>query len=171
MLALGAMLAAPVGWHYLKPYQHQRLVSFLDPQSDPLGAGYHIIQSEIAIGAGGAWGKGFLKGTQARLNFLPEQTTDFIFSVFAEEFGFAGSILLLALYAGLIARGFWIARHARDRFGATARAGSDRNRVLAGRDQHRDGDRDVAGGRNPAPAGELRRLVADRDDGRDGRAD
>jgi len=114
---LAGALAAPAGWHYLKPYQKQRLVSFINPQSDPLGAGYHIIQSEIAIGAGGAWGKGFLKGTQARLNFLPEQTTDFIFSVFAEEFGFAGSILLIALYAGIIARGIWIARHARDRFG------------------------------------------------------
>jgi rod shape determining protein RodA len=114
---LAGALTAPAGWHYLKPYQKQRLVSFLNPESDPLGAGYHIIQSEIAIGAGGAWGKGFLKGTQARLNFLPEQTTDFIFSVFAEEFGFAGSILLMALYAGVIARGIWIARHARDRFG------------------------------------------------------
>jgi rod shape determining protein RodA len=118
VLALGTMLVAPAGWHYLKPYQRERLVSFLNPQSDPLGSGYHIIQSEIAIGSGGAWGKGFLKGTQARLNFLPEQTTDFIFAVFAEEFGFAGSILLLGLYAGLIARGAWVARHARDRFGA-----------------------------------------------------
>jgi len=117
VLVLGAMLAAPVAWHYLKPYQRERLVSFLNPQSDPLGAGYHIIQSEIAIGSGGTWGKGFLKGTQARLNFLPEQTTDFIFSVFAEEFGFFGSIVLLGLYAALIARGAWIARHARDRFG------------------------------------------------------
>src|ERR1700722_8056317 len=116
-LGLAAMLAAPVSWHYLKPYQRQRLVSFIDPKADPLGAGYHIIQSEIAIGAGGTWGKGFMKGTQARLNFLPEETTDFIFAVFAEEFGFAGSILLMALYAGVIARGLWIARHARDRFG------------------------------------------------------
>ncbi|MFZ0889883.1 MAG: rod shape-determining protein RodA [Candidatus Binataceae bacterium] len=117
-LALAAMLAAPAGWHYLKPYQRTRLVSFVNPQSDPLGSGYHVIQSKIAIGSGGAWGKGFLKGTQARLNFLPEQSTDFIFSVFAEEFGFAGSMLLLALYAALVARGAWIARHARDRFGA-----------------------------------------------------
>ena len=97
MLALGlaAMLAAPISWHYLKPYQRQRLVSFIDPKADPLGSGYHIIQSEIAIGAGGTWGKGFMKGTQARLNFLPEETTDFIFAVFAEEFGIVGSILLL----------------------------------------------------------------------------
>jgi rod shape determining protein RodA len=118
ILLLGAVLVAPVGWHYLKPYQRGRLVSFLNPQSDPLGTGYHIIQSEIAIGSGGAWGKGFLKGTQARLNFLPEQTTDFIFAVFAEEFGFFGSLVLLGLYSALIARGAWIARHARDRFGA-----------------------------------------------------
>jgi rod shape determining protein RodA len=117
-LLLGAALVAPVGWHYLKPYQRERLVSFLNPQSDPLGSGYHIIQSEIAIGSGGAWGKGLFKGTQARLNFLPEQTTDFIFAVFAEEFGFAGTIFLLGLYVALIMRGTWIARHARDRFGA-----------------------------------------------------
>jgi rod shape determining protein RodA len=117
-LLLGALLVAPVAWHYLKPYQRERLVSFVNPQSDPLGSGYHIIQSEIAIGSGGAWGKGLFKGTQARLNFLPEQTTDFIFAVFAEEFGFAGSMFLLGLYAALIARGAWIARHARDRFGA-----------------------------------------------------
>src|SRR5438034_3128131 len=118
ILALAAILAAPVGWHYLKPYQRQRVVSFLNPQSDPLGSGYHIIQSEIAVGSGGQWGKGFLQGSQARLNFLPEQTTDFIFSVFAEEFGFAGSIALLALYAGLVGRGLWISRHTKDRFGA-----------------------------------------------------
>src|SRR5216683_2435543 len=118
MLALAGMLAAPLSWHYLKPYQRQRLVTFLNPQADPLGAGYHIIQSEIAIGAGGPFGKGFLNGTQARLNFLPEQHTDFIFAVFAEEFGLAGSIILLTLYASLIARGAWIARHARERFGA-----------------------------------------------------
>jgi len=120
MIALGlaAFCVMPIGWHYLKPYQRQRLVSFVNPQADPLGSGYHIIQSEIAIGSGGPWGKGFLKGTQARLNFLPEQSTDFIFAVFAEEFGLAGSILLLTLYAILILRGAWIARHTRDRFGA-----------------------------------------------------
>ena len=105
VLAVAGMLAAPLSWHYLKPYQRQRLVSFINPQADPLGSGYHIIQSEIAIGAGGPSGKGFLKGTQARLNFLPEQTTDFIFAVFAEEFGFAGALILLALYASVIARG------------------------------------------------------------------
>jgi rod shape determining protein RodA len=117
VVALVAMAAAPLSWHYLKPYQRQRLVSFINPQADPLGAGYHIIQSEIAIGAGGNFGKGFLKGTQARLNFLPEQSTDFIFAVWAEEFGIAGSLLLVTLYGALILRGAWIARHARDRFG------------------------------------------------------
>ena len=123
VLAVAGMLAAPLSWHYLKPYQRQRLVTFLNPQADPLGAGYHIIQSEIAIGAGGPFGKGFLNGTQARLNFLPEQHTDFIFAVFAEEFGLAGSIILLTLYASLIARGAWIARHARERFGALLAVG------------------------------------------------
>ncbi|HUY19532.1 MAG TPA: rod shape-determining protein RodA [Candidatus Binataceae bacterium] len=123
VLAMAGMLVAPVAWHYLKPYQRARLVSFLDPHSDPLGAGYHIIQSEIAIGAGGEFGKGFLKGTQARLNFLPEQTTDFIFAVYAEEFGFTGSLVLLALYSLIIARGIWIARHARERFGALLAVG------------------------------------------------
>jgi rod shape determining protein RodA len=123
VLAMAGMLVAPVAWHYLKPYQRARLVSFLDPHSDPLGAGYHIIQSEIAIGAGGEFGKGFLKGTQARLNFLPEQTTDFIFAVYAEEFGFTGALVLLALYCLIIARGIWIARHARERFGALLAVG------------------------------------------------
>ncbi|MGH7815317.1 MAG: rod shape-determining protein RodA [Candidatus Binataceae bacterium] len=122
-VALAAMLAAPVGWRFMKPYQRERLVSFMNPQADPLGAGYHIIQSEIAIGAGGESGKGFLKGTQARLNFLPEESTDFIFSVYAEEFGLAGAMLLLGLYAAIIARGAWIARHARDRFGTLLAVG------------------------------------------------
>jgi rod shape determining protein RodA len=123
IVLLGAVLAAPAGWHYMKPYQRERLVSFINPQSDPLGSGYHIIQSEIAIGSGGAWGRGLFKGTQARLNFLPEQTTDFIFAVYAEQFGFAGTMALLALYTLLIARGAWIARHARDRFGSLLAVG------------------------------------------------
>jgi rod shape determining protein RodA len=123
VLALAALCVMPVGWHYLKPYQRQRLVTFVNPQADPLGSGYHIIQSEIAIGSGGPWGKGFLNGTQARLNFLPEQSTDFIFAVFAEEFGMAGSLVLLLLYTILIMRGAWIARHTRDRFGALLAVG------------------------------------------------
>ncbi len=122
-LLVAAMLAAPFSWHHLKPYQKARLESFIDPQADPLGTGYHIIQSEIAIGAGGSWGKGYMKGTQARLNFLPEETTDFIFAVYAEEFGMGGCLLLLGLYAILLARGIWIARHARDRFGSLLAVG------------------------------------------------
>ncbi|MGH7863512.1 MAG: rod shape-determining protein RodA [Candidatus Binataceae bacterium] len=118
VVVLAALLAAPLAWNQLKPYQRQRLVSFVNPEADPLGSGYHIIQSEIAIGAGGTFGKGYLKGTQSRLNFLPEQSTDFVFAVFAEEFGFAGSLVLLGLYGAIIARGIWIARHARERYGA-----------------------------------------------------
>jgi rod shape determining protein RodA len=109
--------ALPYLWSHLKPYQRQRLVTFLDPMADPLGAGYHVIQSEIAIGSGQWWGKGFLHGTQSRLNFLPEQHTDFIFSVFAEQWGFVGSVVLLALYLLLLLRCFVIAARAKDAFG------------------------------------------------------
>lgn len=107
----------PYLWTHLKPYQQQRLMTFVDPMADPLGAGYHVIQSEIAIGSGQWWGKGFLHGTQSRLNFLPEQHTDFIFSVFAEEWGFVGSMVLLSLYLALLLRCFVIASRAKDGFG------------------------------------------------------
>ncbi|MCL5044661.1 MAG: rod shape-determining protein RodA [Deltaproteobacteria bacterium] len=117
-IVLSVALSMPLAWHELKPYQRARLESFVNPQADPLRSGYHLIQSEIAIGAGGALGKGFLKGTQARLNFLPERRTDFIFSVFAEEFGFFGATLLLAVYAAMVWRGLAVARRARERFGA-----------------------------------------------------
>lgn len=115
--ALVAVLAAPAAWPFLKDYQKQRLLTFLDPEKDPLGAGYHIIQSKIAVGSGQFWGKGFLQGTQSQLNFLPEQHTDFVFSVFAEEWGFAGSALLLLLYLALILWGLQVARTCKDRFG------------------------------------------------------
>ena len=104
-------------WHHLKPYQQRRIVTFVDPQADPLGAGYHIIQSKIAIGSGELQGKGFLKGTQNRLNFLPEQHTDFIFAVFSEEWGFVGGCILMCLYAALLLRCFMVATRARDAFG------------------------------------------------------
>jgi rod shape determining protein RodA len=107
----------PHVWHHLKPYQQRRILTFVDPQADPLGAGYHIIQSKIAIGSGELQGKGFLKGTQNRLNFLPEQHTDFIFSVFAEEWGFIGACVLAALYVALLLRCFLVATRARDAFG------------------------------------------------------
>jgi rod shape determining protein RodA len=117
LLASPVVLLAPVLWTHLKGYQQQRILTFLDPARDPLGAGYHVIQSKIAVGSGMLWGKGFLKGTQNHLNFLPEQHTDFIFSVFAEEWGFLGALTLLILYLALVLRGLMVASRARDRFG------------------------------------------------------
>jgi rod shape determining protein RodA len=108
----------PVIWGHLKTYQQQRILTFINPELDPRGAGYHIIQSKIAVGSGMLWGRGFLRGTQNHLNFLPEQHTDFIFSVFCEEFGFVGAAALMVLYLGLLLRGLAIAARARDRFGA-----------------------------------------------------
>lgn len=113
--ALTAFL--PVLWYFLMhDYQQRRVLMLLDPASDPLGAGYHIIQSKIAIGSGGFWGKGYLQGTQSQLDFLPERHTDFIFSVIAEELGYAGILLLLTLYALIIARGLYIAANASQPF-------------------------------------------------------
>jgi rod shape determining protein RodA len=119
LLAMAApvLVVAPLLWRHLKTYQQRRILTFLNPEMDPLGAGYHVIQSKIAVGSGMTWGKGFLRGTQNHLNFLPEQHTDFIFSVFAEEWGFAGAMLLIALYLCLVLRGLVIAARARDRFG------------------------------------------------------
>jgi rod shape determining protein RodA len=110
-------------WHILKPYQQQRLVVFLDPSNDPLGSGYHIIQSEIAIGAGGVLGRGFFQGTQTQLNFIPEQHTDFIFSALGEEWGFIGALLLLGLFFCLLYRLLVIARNAPDDFGSLLAVG------------------------------------------------
>lgn len=105
-------------WFFLlKEYQKQRVLTFLDPEHDPLGSGYHVIQSKIAIGSGMLAGKGYLKGTQSHLSFLPEQHTDFIFSVFTEEWGFLGAVTLLSLYVVLIAIGLNIANKSRDHFG------------------------------------------------------
>jgi len=109
--------AVPFMWKHLKPYQQRRVVTFINPDADPLGAGYHIIQSKIAIGSGMLQGKGFLHGTQDRLNFLPEQHTDFIFAVFAEEWGFIGACVLITLYTALLLRCFMVATRARDPFG------------------------------------------------------
>jgi rod shape determining protein RodA len=125
---LGALFApvvilAPVLWGHLKAYQQRRILTFLNPDTDPLGAGYHIIQSKIAVGSGMFWGKGFMQGTQNHLNFLPEQHTDFIFSVFAEEWGFVGAMLLMLLYLGFVLRGLVIAQRTRDRFGVLLAAG------------------------------------------------
>ena len=104
-------------WEHLKDYQKTRLLTFIDPTADPRGTGYHIIQSKIAVGSGGFWGKGFLASTQSHLNFLPARHTDFIFSVFAEEWGFIGFAVLMLLYLGLITWGLDVAVKARDRLG------------------------------------------------------
>ncbi len=122
ILAAG-LVAVPVVWFLLKGYQKQRILTFLDPDRDPLGAGYHIIQSKIAIGSGMLAGKGFLKGTQNALAFLPEQHTDFIFSVLAEEWGFIGSIVLLLIFLMFILWGLNIAQSCRDSFGTMLSVG------------------------------------------------
>lgn len=108
-----AAAAVPVAYHFLHDYQKQRVLTFLDPDSDPLGAGYNIIQSKIAIGSGGFAGKGLLNGSQGQLDFLPEKQTDFIFTMMAEELGFVGASLLLALYAALLLFAMRLAVHAR----------------------------------------------------------
>ncbi|MBI5805104.1 rod shape-determining protein RodA [candidate division TA06 bacterium] len=107
---------APAVWYGLKGYQRKRLLTFINPDLDPKGAGWHVLQSKIAVGSGGLLGKGFLQGTQKKLSFLPEQHTDFIFSTFAEEFGFIGVLVVLSLFFWLLFRGMTIARQARNRF-------------------------------------------------------
>ncbi|MBI3771928.1 MAG: rod shape-determining protein RodA [Gammaproteobacteria bacterium] len=122
---IGVALAAlaPLVWFFgLHDYQRERIITFLDPEHDPLGSGYHIIQSKIALGSGGLYGKGWLNGSQSQLEYLPERHTDFIFAVFGEEFGLIGIILLLGVYLFIILRGLYIAAQAQDTF----------NRILAG---------------------------------------
>lgn len=111
-----AVVAAPVLWHFMHQYQRDRVLTFLNPESDPLGSGYHIIQSKIAIGSGGIFGKGWLNGTQSHLQFLPEHATDFIFAVTGEEFGFIGGLILLIMYGFIVGRGLYISLHAQDTF-------------------------------------------------------
>lgn len=108
--------SAPLLWFTLHDYQKARVLTFINPENDPLGAGYHIIQSKIAIGSGGVYGKGWLNGTQSQLDFLPERSTDFIFAAFAEEFGLIGVVLLLSMYFFVVLRGLYISAHAQDTF-------------------------------------------------------
>lgn len=115
-LALIAGAMAPVAWSLMHDYQQQRILTLLDPSQDPLGAGYHTIQSTIALGSGGIFGKGWLHGTQAHLDFLPERHTDFIFAVFGEEFGLIGVLVLLIMYSLIVARGLFIAANATSLF-------------------------------------------------------
>jgi rod shape determining protein RodA len=115
------LVTIPVVWaswaYLLRPYQKNRILDFLDPDRSRLGSGYHIIQSKIAVGSGGIVGKGYISGTQSQLRFLPEQHTDFAFSVFAEEWGFVGCLILIFIYLGLVLWGLNIARRCNDRFG------------------------------------------------------
>lgn len=116
-LAVLVPLCLPFGWFFLHDYQKQRILTFLDPSNDPLGAGYHIIQSQIAIGSGGFWGKGFLEGTQSQLRFLPEKHTDFAFAVLGEEWGFFGTMLLLILFCAFLYQIYIVTLEAKDGFG------------------------------------------------------
>ena len=111
-LGVAGLAAAPVAWHLMHDYQRQRIMMLIDPSEDPLGKGYHTIQSTIAVGSGGVTGKGWMSGTQTHLDFIPERTTDFIFAVYSEEFGFVGNLVLLLLFLLVISRGFVIAAQA-----------------------------------------------------------
>ena len=110
------IISAPLLWSRMHDYQKQRILTLLDPEEDPLGTGYHIIQSKIAVGSGGIYGKGWLNGTQSRLEFLPERSTDFVFAVYCEEFGFIGVMVLLAIYLFVVLRSLYIANNAQDTF-------------------------------------------------------
>ena len=116
VLAL-AIAALPVGWQFLRAYQRQRVLTFLNPEQDPLGSGYHIIQSKIALGSGGVFGKGFMQGTQSHLSFLPEMQTDFIFTMLAEELGMVGAFALITFYLIILIYGFVISVSCRNQFG------------------------------------------------------
>lgn len=113
---MGLLVTGPLIWHFMKTYQRERVLTFLSPERNPLGAGYHIIQSKIAIGSGGFWGEGWLHGTQAHLHFLPEHATDFIFAVSSEEFGFWGCLLLLVFFTFITFRSFYIAAQSTSTF-------------------------------------------------------
>ncbi len=117
LLSVLAMAALPALWFTMHDYQRSRILTMFNPERDPQGAGYHIIQSKIAIGSGGLTGQGWMQGTQAQLDFLPEAHTDFIFAVFAEEHGFIGALLLIAIYIAICARGLYIATQSSERFG------------------------------------------------------
>jgi rod shape determining protein RodA len=116
LVGASGLAAMPVLWHFLREYQKQRILTFLNPENDPLGSGYHILQSKIALGSGGIFGRGYLEGSQSHLNFLPEKQTDFIFTMLAEEFGLIGGLTLLTLYVLIITYGYAIALRSRSQF-------------------------------------------------------
>lgn len=123
LVGVGALAAAPIAWQFLHGYQKKRVLTFLNPENDPLGAGYHIIQSKIALGSGGLMGKGFMLGPQSHLHFLPEMQTDFIFTMLAEEFGLVGGLALIVLYALIVTYGIIIAIKSRNQFGRLVAGG------------------------------------------------
>ena len=122
----------PMAWHFLHDYQQNRVLTFLNPERDPLGAGYHIIQSKIALGSGGVFGKGFLKGTQSHLNFLPEKHTDFIFTMLSEEFGLIGAVAVVFINFLLIAYSFSVALKRSRYFGKLLSIGLSPHSFLSG---------------------------------------
>jgi rod shape determining protein RodA len=126
----GGVAAVPIVWQFLHEYQRKRVLTFLDPESDPLGSGYHITQSKIALGSGGIFGKGYVQGTQSHLNFLPEKQTDFIFTMLAEEFGMVGGLGLLGLYTLVFVYGIAIALRARNQFARLLAIGLTANLFL-----------------------------------------
>lgn len=130
LMAGAAAIAAPIAYDHLRDYQRARITTFLDPESDPLGAGYNIIQSKIALGSGGMWGKGFLQGTQGHLNFLPEKQTDFIFTLIAEEFGFIGAIATLFMLLSVVVFCYIVAFRSRHQFGRLLAIGLGTNFFL-----------------------------------------
>ncbi len=130
LLLAGGLAAVPVAWGMLHDYQRNRVLTFVNPERDPLGAGYHILQSKIALGSGGVFGRGFMQGTQSHLNFLPEKQTDFIFTMLAEEFGMVGGLTLLALYTLIVIFGLVIALRCRHHFGRLLALGLTANFFL-----------------------------------------
>lgn len=130
VVLLGAIIMAPIAWNLLHDYQQDRVLTFLNPERDPLGAGYHIIQSKIALGSGGVFGKGFLKGTQSHLNFLPEKHTDFIFTMLSEEFGMVGAVFVIILAMLILAYSYSFAYKSSSYFGKLAAIGLATNFFL-----------------------------------------
>ncbi len=130
VVLLGAIITMPIAWHFLHDYQQNRVLTFLNPERDPLGAGYHIIQSKIALGSGGVFGKGFLKGTQSHLNFLPEKHTDFIFTMLSEEFGLIGAVAVVIINFLIIAYSFSFALKSSSYFGKLLAIGLATNYFL-----------------------------------------
>ena len=154
--------ALPIALTMMHDYQRKRILIFLDPESDPLGAGYHITQSKIAIGSGGIWGKGYLQGSQSHLDYLPEGHTDFVFATMVEEWGLVGGAVLILASPSSFRWGMKVAANSKSRSASCGRR-PDRDDLLLRRDQPDDGHGPRPGGRRPLAPGQLRRLGGDDD--------